>query len=74
MGRGAIETSPCSDLAHRQRRTGAQQQFDDRQGAVDRLHGFNVGRRASTAMRIVRMTDSFIQLVRHATIVSPRVV
>jgi hypothetical protein len=25
-------------------------------------------------MRIVRMADSFIQLVRHATIVSPRVV
>jgi hypothetical protein len=74
MGCGAIDTGPYSDLAHRERGAGAQQQFDDRQCAIHRLHSLSVGRRASTAMRVVRIMDTFIQLVRHATIVSPRVV
>ena len=72
MGGGAVDTGPRSNLARRERRAGAEQELDNRQRAVDRLHGLGLGGAASTAMQIVRITDSFIQLVRHAIIVSPR--
>ena len=43
---------PTADLAHCERRAGAQQQFDDRQCTIDRLHGVGVGRaRAGEAGR-----------------------